>query len=65
MMEQAPQTPVPHPIFVPVSPIRRRTTARLSFSGSQMTGLGTPLIVKFNRVTIIQSSHLSIYCVDT
>ena len=44
--EQAPQCPVPHPTFVPVSPRRRTTSARESFSGSQRISRSTPLMFK-------------------
>ena len=54
--EQAPQTPVPHPTFTPVRPIRRRTAAKLSFSGSQTTNLSMPLIVKLNLVSFMSCS---------
>ncbi len=49
MTEQAPQTPVPHPTLTPVRPMRRRTSASVSFSGSQVMNLSTPLIFKFSR----------------
>ena len=61
MMEQAPHTPVPHPIFTPVRPMRRRTSARVSFSGSQVTNLSTPLMFKLNAPA---SCRLPFYLTD-
>src|SRR5690554_940053 len=58
--EQAPQTPVPQPIFVPVRPILRRTTASESFSGLYTTALSTPLIVKTFLESFISSPFHSI-----
>ena len=54
--EQAPQTPVPQPILTPVSPIRRRTTARVSSSGSHVTNLLTPLMLKLSLASLMLSS---------
>jgi hypothetical protein len=54
--EQAPHTPVPHPTFTPVRPMRRITSARESFSGSQTTNLSTPFIIKLNLVSFKASS---------
>ena len=45
----APQTPLPQPIFVPVRPILRRTTARLSFSFSYSTKRCAPLMMRAMR----------------
>ncbi len=53
--EQAPQTPVPHPILTPWRPMRRRTTARESSSGSQTANLSTPLMFKLNLASFMSS----------
>ena len=43
MTVHEPQTPVSQPTFVPVSPIRRSTSASVSFTGSQMSMRSAPL----------------------
>ncbi len=53
MTEQAPQTPVPHPTLTPVRPMRRRHSASVSLSGSQVMNLSTPLILKQSLASLI------------
>ena len=49
MTVHAPHTPMPQPTFVPVSPSRRITVARVSRLGSHTTGRSTPLMVRWSR----------------